>query len=232
MDEYLENFINYLKENLKDELAGVLIFGSYGKVYFDPIESDYDVFVLFKDKIINIQDELRAKFPKVALHMYTNLEALEQKIMNFGWNTYIALIYTGKILFSTPELENLKSKIAQSKPNITDRSEEAKIAFVEKLKSDTKIALEKENYDLNKFLYSSLLRKLQILFFIRTQKIELEFNDLIKKLKDDFITQNIEWLKEVESTVFSRSKITLKDKDTYVNVLQQADSAIQKELNI
>jgi hypothetical protein len=232
MDEYLKNFIDYLKENLQDELAGVLIFGSYGKVYFDPIESDYDVFVLFKDKIINIQDELRAKFPKVALHMYTNLEALEQKIMNFGWNTYIALIYTGKILFSTPELENLKSKIAQSKPNITDRSEEAKIAFVEKLKSDTKIALEKENYDLNKFLYSSLLRKLQILFFIRTQKIELEFNDLIKKLKDDFITQNIEWLKEVESTVFARSKITLKDKDTYVNVLQQADSAIQKELNI
>jgi hypothetical protein len=232
MDEYLKNFIDYLKENLQDELAGVLIFGSYGKVYFDPIESDYDVFVLFKDKIINIQDELRAKFPKVALHMYTNLEALEQKIMNFGWNTYIALIYTGKILFSTPELENLKSKIAQSKPNITDRSEEAKIAFVEKLKSDTKIALEKENYDLNKFLYSSLLRKLQILFFIRTQKIELEFNDLIKKLKDDFINQNIEWLKEVESTVFARSKITLKDKDTYVNVLQQADSAIQKELNI
>ena len=231
MDEYLKNFVDYLKDKLGDELAGVLIYGSYVKGYFDPIESDYDVFVLFKNDVIDLRDEIKSKFPKISLQLYMSLSELKEKIINGSWNTYIALAYTGQILYTTPELNKFKSGISKFNPDITKFTPKQKSMLVEKLKADSKVAYEREGYELNKFLYSSLLRKMQILFFIRTEEIELEFNDLIKKLKDDFITQNIEWLSKVEETVFARSKVTLKDKNTYINVLQQVDSAIQKELN-
>jgi predicted nucleotidyltransferase len=231
MDDYLKSFVQYLQNEFGDNLAGVIIFGSYGKPNFDLLKSDYDVFVLFKDEVIDIREEIIRKFPRIVLHVYMNLEHLKNKILTGGWNTYIAFVFTGKVLYITQELEQLKKQISQFKPNIKNLSAKQKTALVEKLKADTKNANDRDGYILNKFLYASLLRKLQILYFLRRNEIILEFNTLIGKFEDKFVSENSEWLRKVEKMVFERNEKLVSTKPKYIRILEEADLAIEKELS-
>lgn len=231
MDVYLKSFIDYLEKKVGNELAGVIIYGSYVKGYFDPHKSDYDVFVLFKKKVIDLQEEIKLKFPKISLQIYVNLEEFKNKILGGGWNTYITFIYTGKILYETEDLVKLKKIIADYRPDFRNLDNNKIIALLEKLKADTRESYKRNHYELNKFLYSSLLRKLQILYYIRNSEIILEFSKLLSLFKDKCILDNLEWLSLIETQVFERREELLIAKESYIAVLEKVDELIQRELS-
>lgn len=230
MDDYLKSFIDYLEKKVGNQLAGVIIYGSYVKGYFDPQKSDYDVFVLFKKKVIDLQEEIKLKFPKISLQIYVNLEEFKNKILGGGWNTYITFIYTGKILYETEDLVKLKKIIADYRPDFRNLDNNKIIALLEKLKADTRESYKRNHYELNKFLYSSLLRKFQILYYIRNSEIMLEFSKLLSLFKDKCILDNLEWLSLIETQVFERREELLIAKESYIAVLEKVDELIQKEL--
>lgn len=232
MDENLKSFLEYLQEKAGEELAGLVIFGSYSGGYFDKNQSDYDVFVVFKWQTIDLHKEISKKFPRFATHFYGTLEDLQNKINQGGWNTYIALIHTGQVLFKTSHLEDLIAKNRNTPPALKDLPQDQKQHLIDKLRDQVSIAKQKEGFELNKFLYASLLRKLQILHFLRTGEIILKFNELLEKTEDDFMNDNREWLLNLEETVFARRESTLYGRDRYFDTISLPDNAIAEELGL
>lgn len=231
MDEYLKGFLEYLQEKVGEELAGLVIFGSYVAGYFDKNNSDYDVFVVFKSEVPDLKEDIVKKFPRIVTHFYDTVEKLEEKIRFGGWNTYMALIHTGEILFKTSRLEDVTSKFKQPIA-LKELSDQHKRHLVDKLKDQVNIAKVKEGFELNKFLYSSLLRKLQILYFLRNGEIIFKFNELLEKTEDDFMNDNREWLLQLEELVFSRRESTLYGRDKYFDTISLPDNALAEELGV
>lgn len=79
-DKILKKFIQHCREKYKDNLVAITIYGSYAFGYFDKRKSDYDVFVIFKDKTPQRKSEINRKFPKVFLQYFCTTDDLIKRI--------------------------------------------------------------------------------------------------------------------------------------------------------
>lgn len=230
MQIYLDRFSNFLQEKLGDDLVGLIIYGSYVRGYFDPLTSDYDVMVLFKKELPGLKEEIKEKFPKVSLQVYGEIDILKQKIALGSWSTYIVLAYTGKIIYQNPELEKFIQDLKTNNPFNLKLLKDNKKKVMGNLADQTELAATFNGFELNKFLYSSLIKRFQLLHFIKTGEILLNYMELFDTAKEECGGKEYGWLKKVEMLVFARSNELITDKHSYLKVLQSLDKLINKRL--
>lgn len=230
MHIYLQTFLNFLKTQLGEELTGLIVYGSYVRGYFDSKSSDYDVFLLFENELPGLKKLIEEKFPRISLQVYGTIEDLNERISLGGWSTYIVLAHTGKILYQNKNLEKFIYDLKFNNPFHINLLLDNRKRVIENLYNQTTLAEDLDGFELNKFLYSSLIKRFQLLHFIKTGKVELDYSELLSNLKNEYGGKEYGWLKKVETLVMARSNELIVDKKSYLEVLQSLDTLIRKRL--
>ena len=233
-DSYLKKFVKYCKDNYQDNLLAIVIYGSYAWGYFDKRKSDYDVFVIFKDKAPNKKalavGEFKKLFPRVTLQYYCTADELIHKVNEGHWSIYITLIKSGKVLFHNRGYRSFLKKLK-------------KINFVKEL-LDTMAMQYKARFEINtlkkihgykaaKWALPSIRKRLQLLTYIRRKKVIWDLKKVVKLNNDILSEEESNYLFKLDKRVRSRSKkFKLRDKKTAIIILKKLNhELLDKELS-
>ena len=223
-DKYLKNFIKYCKEKFGDNLAAIVIYGSYAWGYFDKKKSDYDVFMIFKDKIPYGEKELRKKFKKVGGFYYLNIDELLKRAHLGHWTSYITLLTSARVLYSTKEYEKFLRKL--KKINLLE--EIIDIAGVE-LRSINRANILKKTrgYKAVKWALASIRVQLQLFSYLRYKKLIWNIKENLKKNKDILTKEEMVFLEILDKKVRKRiNKFNKKDKNMALNLIYKLNKEI------
>ena len=110
-DNYIKKFVDYCKQKYSENLEAIIVFGSYSLDFFNERESDYDVIIVFKNKVPIDQEEIKKNFNKISLHHFLNEKDLLKKIYEGRWSIYITLLKSSKVLYQTKEYISFLKKL-------------------------------------------------------------------------------------------------------------------------
>jgi len=202
-----------------ENLAAILIFGSYNTGQFVFGISDIDAIILFKRRenidFENEKYELGNELEDIRLKIlhFKTLKDYEEHIYNKGsWSSWITVIKGSKILYSTHEFEDFKKRL-ENNPISKERLKEY-------IKDKDKFELEgylKESsgWDLTKGLFSHIRRKLQILNYYKGNELNFDYNTCLINLGDINGREKLERLKELYN---KRRVLYKKEFESYVKL--------------
>ena len=205
-----------------------MVYGSYAWKYFDKKDSDYDIILLFKENAPD-KKSIAKQFKKISLqYSLTSDEVLTNAHLGH-FTTYITILKGGRILYKTKEFNKLIRQLRKTNPldKVID------IAVIE-AKS---LYLKKELKRLNKFkavkwALPSLRKSLQLLTFIRKNRLVWKLNKNLKLNKDVLTKEEILFIKELNKKLLKRSdNFTKKDKQISINILDKINSEILFYIN-
>jgi len=223
-DPYLKKFVDYCKYKFEGNLEAIVIFGSYSLGFFNKKKSDYDVIVIFKNKVPIGKAEINKKFPKVTLHHFLIEKDLFKLIYEGRWSIYITLLKSGKVLYKTKEYNNFLGKL--KKINFwKDTANLKRLQF--KDKTDKKHLKKVKGYSAIKVAFASTRKRLQILTHLRKKELRWDFNKNLEINKQFLNKKEIIFLKNLNKKNFSRSnEFTSKDRKTFLNILDKLISKL------
>jgi len=230
-DDYLREFINFCKNKYKDNLVAIVIYGSYAFGYFDKRKSDYDVFVIFKNKTLKGKKEINKKFPKISLQYFCTTNELIHKINQGHWSIYITLLKSARVLYKAKRYNLFLRRV--KKLNFFRN-----VNWVTTIKRKTnfeKEALRKsKGYKAAKWALPSIRKRLQLLTYIRKKKIIWELKKIIKKNRDILEKEEIDFLIELDKKVKRRSEdFGSLDRKIAIKILDKLNKELLvKELSI
>lgn len=210
-------------------LAGIIIFGSYNEGPYREGESDVDVFVLLhkfdkldlaKEKSIltNSGEQIR-----LSVQQLTTLEELKDRIYREGsWSSWITLICGSKHIYKTEEFEDFVKEIKEK--NIPAEN------LINYVKHKDELELrgylgKTIGWDLTKGIYSHIRRKLQILNYYTTKKLEFSYVSCLTNTKFTEEERKIlTWLSEMYS---ARESLTPEAAKMYFDISKDLTSQIE-----
>ncbi|MBS3174263.1 nucleotidyltransferase domain-containing protein [Candidatus Woesearchaeota archaeon] len=200
-DEYLNEFINYCKINFKNNLMAIVIYGSYTYGYFDKKKSDYDVFVIFKNKIPMEKNYLAKKFKKVSLQYFCTSDQLIEKIRHGYWTIYITLLKGSKVLYFSKDYSLFLKQIS----HINFLEEIFDIIGMEYIeRKRMKILNNLKGFKAAKWCLAEIRKRLQLLTYIRKCKLIWDFNKTVSINKDLFDKKEKQFLNALYKKVMLR----------------------------
>lgn len=233
-DCYLKKFIEYCKEKYKNNLLAIIIYGSYAWGYFDKRKSDYDVFVIFKEKIPKSKKsakiEFSKKFPKITLQYYCTADEIIHKVNKGHWTTYITLLKSGRVLYKTKDYK----KFLKSLKKIKFMGEILDAAAIEYNSLFEIKELQKfRGYEAAKWALPCIRKRLQFLTYIKKKKTIWNLRRIIKMNKKILTKEERKFLLNLDNKVKSRSaKFVARDKKIAVQILERLNHEIlNKELS-
>ncbi len=226
-DIYLKRFVNYCRKRF-DNLIAVVIFGSYAWNYFDKKKSDYDVFVIFKEKVPKGKTKLKKKFKKIALHGFCADRNLIKKTKEGHWTTYVTLLKGAKILYQTKGYKKFLREL-----NKVDPLEKVSISMIKRKLEFEKNALKKKTgFDAAKWALPSIRKRLQFLVYIKKNQKLWSLNKVLAKNKDVLVNKEIIFLKELDKKVRKRSQsFSREDKKTAFEILDKVGKELISRIN-
>ncbi len=223
-DDYLKNFVNFCKERYGNNLVAITIYGSYAWGYFDKKKSDYDIFVIFKDKTPQGKKEINKKFPKVTLQYFCTTNDLLRKVEEGHWSIYITLLKSARILYYTTEykkfLKQLK-KVDFIEQLLDTAAMEYKAHFeIETLKKS-------KGYKAAKWALPSIRKRLQLLTYIRRRKAIWNIKKVARLNKDILTEEERCFIIDLDKRVRERkNSFTKQDKDKSIEILKELNNQI------
>jgi len=232
-DSYLKGFIDYCKEEYRNNLLAIVIYGSYAWGYFDNQKSDYDVFVIFKNKTPKdkkvADKEFKKKFPKVSLQYYCSDDELIHKVNEGHWSVYITLLKSGRILYMTKDYKSFLKRL--KKIDFIERLfDTAAMEYKAKFEID---ALKKiKGYKAAKWALPSIRKRLQLLTYIRKRKAIWSIKKVIKLNRDIFTKEESKFILDLDKSVKNRDEtFGKKEREVAIRILNKLNSQIlTKEL--
>jgi len=217
-DKCLEKFVDYCKENFGGELVAILIYGSYAFGYFDKKKSDYDLIVIFKDKVPRKRAEIKRKFKKVNLPYFFNEEDLLGYIGRGHWTLYITLMKSAGILYKTKEYDRLFSKLKKRKI-----LKELDVAALEiKTKEERNILKRRSGFQAVKWALPMLRKRLQLLTYVRKNKLVWDLKENLEENKDVLDDEEIKFIRNLDKRVKIRDeKFSREDKNKSIEILDK-----------
>jgi len=227
-DNYLKSFVDFCKEKYENNLVAITIYGSYSWGYFNRNKSDYDIFVIFKDKTPKdkklAQKEFLKRFPKISLQYFCTADELLRKVKEGHWSIYITLLKSARILYYTKEYKRFLKKLK-------------KVDFIEQL-MDT-VAMEyKTNFEIEtlkkrraykaaKWALPSIRKRLQLLTYIRRRKVIWNIKKVVKLNKDILTKEEKNFIIDLDKRVKKRkNSFTKQDKGKAVEILKKLNHQI------
>lgn len=229
---YLKNALNYLTLNAGENLLGVIIYGSYTTKSFDTNVSDFDLIIVVKKDVSALITSFEEMFPRISVQLCLTPIEIIKKIQEGGWNTYLVLTKTGTILYDSEQFSLLREEIKKNSINFRNLSLQDKTSLVKKFKGNVQELRNKTGYNFTKYFYYSFLRVSQILHFIRTGKVETDFNALLSKIDEEFIKRNLIFLFAVQRAALKRARISEKEIEKSKGILEDAIKVLEIELNL
>ena len=228
-DKYLKDFITFCKKKFKDNLVAITIYGSYPWGYFDKKRSDYDVFVIFKEKIPRGKKEINKKFPKITLQYFCTINDLLKKSGEGHWSIYITLLKSAGVLYYTKEYRKFLKELK-------------KIDFIEQL-IDTMAMQYKSKYEINvlrrdkgykaaKWALPSIRKRLQFLTYIKRKKAIWDLKKVVILNKDILNKEERNFIMNLNQRVRKRKNLfTKKDKEMTIEILNRLNHEILVKLS-
>lgn len=188
----LENSLNKIKEFIhnryKNNLAGLLVYGTANTGNFIEGKSDIDTMIFLK-KLGNLElgEESNYLFNKLeSEHFATQYFHTIDSIKNYiadrtSFSTYITIVSDdgSKVLYSTPEFEKLKDYLRNNPPS--------KDSIKEYIKEKDKFELDgyfrdTDKFTLTKSLFAHLRRKLQIINYLQNNSLIFDFDKCLDNI--------------------------------------------------
>ncbi len=224
IDSYLKKFIVYCKKEFKEELFAVIVYGSYPWGYFDKNESDYDLFVIFNEKVIDKKEEIKRFFPKISLQYYCTKEELLEKGKLGGWAVYITLLKSGKVVYAKKEYKDFLKVL--KKINFLEKLLDA-YALERKSNEEIKVLKGRKGFQAVKWALPSIRKRLQLLFYLRKGKLEWDIKKVIK-IKD-FTNVEKSFILDLDKTVRQRKdNFSKTDQEEVIKLIKKIDQEILK----
>jgi hypothetical protein len=228
-DFYLQKFISFCKINYRDNLAAIVVFGSYVCGGFDKTKSDYDLFILFKNKTPRGRSFLRKKFPKCSLIYFNSLDEMKERIRFGHFTSYITLLTEGsRVLYSTREYNIFLNEI--SKMNLLE--ETIDVAGVEWKANYEKNVLKKNvGHKAIKWALPMVRRRLQLLTFIRKRKLIWNLEKITQINKSFLTKKEIDFILDLNVRDQNRlNKFSREDKKIIINLVDKLDKEIIEKI--
>ena len=227
-DDYLKKFINYCKEKYWGNLIAIMVYGSYAWGYFDKKDSDYDLILIFKQNA-PVKKSIARQFKKISLqYSLTTNEVLTNAHLGH-FTSYITILKGGRILYKTREFNRLIKKLRRTNPldKIID------VAVIEAKSFYLRNELKKLNkFKAIKWALPSIRKTLQLLTFIRKNRLIWKLNKNLKLNKDVLTKEDILFIKVLNKKLLKRSdNFTKKDKQTSVSILDKINREILFHIN-
>ncbi len=217
-------------EKYKENLAAILIFGSYFTGQYKSGISDIDLIVLFKNPLRNAikeQESLTNKLKSlnVFIHHFKSLKEYKHSIYEkASWSSWIVVQSGSKAIYSTPEFQSFKTYLSTHK---LDNNKLTKF-ILEKDTFDLQIDLAKKSgWGATKMLYAHIRRKLQILNFYQNNNLEFDFSKCLNSIN----TKNKAQLNKLSDLYNNRRNLTKKETQVYVKTSKSLTSFVIKSLS-
>jgi predicted nucleotidyltransferase len=223
-DNYLEKFVDFCKEKYKDELIAIGVYGSFAWGYFDKSKSDYDVFVIFKNKTPKGRKEINKKFPKVTLQYFATAKEIEDRINQGHFTIYITFLKSARMLYSTKEYRNFLKKI--KKTDIIERLIDT-LAIEGKTKFEVDTLGKLKGYKASKWALPSIRKRLQFLTYLRKRKATWNLKKVLKLNKDLLDKDEIKFIIDLDKRVKKRENVfSKKDREISIEIIKRLNYEI------
>ena len=233
-DTYLKNFMDYCKDKYKDNLLAIVIYGSYAWGYFNKRKSDYDVFVIFKEKSPKdkgtAQKEFGKLFPKITLQYYCTTDELIHKVNGGHWSIYITLLKSGRVLYKTRGYRKFLKKLKKI-DFIEQMLDTVAMQYKAKFEIDTLRKI--RGYKAAKWALPSIRKRLQLLVYIRRKKAVWDLKRVVKLNKNVLTKKESDFIVNLDTKVKNRSNdFKSKDRNIAISILNKLNQKILlKELS-
>ncbi len=229
LEKSLGNIEKFLLDRYKDNLAGILLFGSAATGEFKEGESDIDTMIFVKDQRgLNIDEEIKflidkLKSERFATQYFHSLEGIIKYLRERNsFSTYLTIVSEdgSKTLYSTHEFEKTRQILRENPPSKEDLKKYVK---------------EKDNFELDgyfrgikdfqltKALFAHIRRKLQIINYFKTG--ELVF-DYIKCTNNSGLSKTEEGLNLLYEEYSNRKSLTLEESNKYYQLARHLTDII------
>ena len=228
LENNLQNIKKFLLERYKDNLAGILIFGSANTNHFIEGKSDIDHMIFLKRKNnINFKKELKYLFRKLKNYHFSSqymnsLKGIKEYIKKRkSFSTYITIVSDdgSRVIYSTPEFEKTKEWLLKhpfKKKEIKNFVREKDKFELDGYFKDIK------NYELTKALMSHIRRKLQIINYLKTGKLIFDYEKCIRNARLD----NEKELERLYEVYKHRGKLSKKEINYYYTLARELTEKI------
>ena len=223
-NDYLKKFIEFCKKEYGNNLFAIVIYGSYIWGYFDKKKSDYDIFVIFKDKTPKNRKEIEKKFPKISLQYFCTTEELMRKINEGHWSIYITLLKSAKVLYLTKGYKKFLNELKK-----VDFIEQLMDTSAMELKAVKEIKALRENkgYRAAKWIFPAIRKRIQLLTYIKTRKAIWNIKKVVNKNKDILNKEERKFIINLDKRVKNReNKFTKEDRKKSIEILDKLNYEI------
>ena len=222
----------FLLDRYKDNLAGILLFGTANTGEFREGKSDIDTMIFVKEQRgLNIDDEIKflvgaLKSERFATQYFYTLEGIVQYIKERGsFSTYITIVGGdgSRTLYSTPEFEETRQRLRENPPS----REELKKYVMEKDQFELDGYFKDiEGFKLTKALFAHIRRKLQIMNYFKTKNLKFDYNQCADNL--DFSTAEKKIINSLQEDYSKRKPLTSDEVNIYYHLAKQFTERITK----
>lgn len=219
--------VNACLKRQKDNLAAVLVFGSFRTGPYVEGVSDIDLAILYKRKI----DFAREKFGiekevkrNLSIQQMATLEEAFARIYKEGsWSTWITILVGSEAMYRIKEFDVFKKRLAKPLDkerllNYLIRKDGVELnGYFKDIKG----------WELAKGLFSHIRRKLQIISYYQGNKLEFDYDRCLNdsKVGDKGV------LDKLSKIYFSRGKLTAQEEVLYRKIALRLTDEIKKLLS-
>jgi len=223
-DRYLKRFVEFCKKRYQHNIIAIGIYGSYAFGYFDKKKSDYDVFVIFEDRIPRGKSIIKRMFPKVFLQYFCTDQDILRKIREGHFSVYITLLKSARILYANKDYGKLLKKI--KKINfIEELSDVAAIEYKAKFEINKLRAI--NGYKAAKWALPCIRKRLQLLVYIRKRKAVWDLSKVIKLNRDILTKEEEKFIINLDKKVRMRKEdFGIDDKNVAIKIIKKLDYEI------
>jgi len=225
LEDDIQQIRDFLLKRYKNNLAGILIFGSANTQQFAEGKSDIDHMIFLKEqKGINFEEEINFLFNSLKQHhfaaqYFNTLEGIKDYIQRRkSFSTYITIVTKdgSRVIYSTPEFERTKKYLIEhplTKEEIKDQIKEK-----DRFELDGYFK-EISEFNLTKALMAHLRRKLQIINYFRTGKLIFDYEKCLNNADSD--KEEKGQLESLYENYKKRKKLSQGEIDYYFNLAKK-----------
>ncbi|MEK6952018.1 MAG: nucleotidyltransferase domain-containing protein [Nanoarchaeota archaeon] len=188
LEESLTRIKEFLLDKYRDNLAGILLFGTANTGEFREGKSDIDTMIFVKEQRgLSIDDEIKflvdaLKSERFATQYFHTLEGIVEYIRKrSSFSTYITIVGedSARTLYSTPEFESTRQRLKENLPSREDLKKYVKKKDEFELDGYFRNI---EGFKLTKALFAHVRRKLQIMNYFNTGDLTFDYNKCANNL--------------------------------------------------
>lgn len=232
LEKSLTQIREFLLNRYRDNLAGILVFGTANTGEFKDGKSDIDTMIFLKEQRgLNIVDEIKSlidalKSERFATQYFHTLEGIVQYIKErSSFSTYITIVgeNSSRTLYSTPEFEETRQRLRKHPPPKEDLKRYVKKKDEFELDGYFR---DIEGFKLTKALFAHIRRKLQIMNYFKTGRLTFDYNKYVDNL--DLSASEREGINSLYEDYSERKPLTTKEIDRYNQLAKQFTERITK----